>query len=56
MRIGLRDRPVALPERLAARLFTQRVNLPPVWERYYRGDVPTRTIPNERRHRLKLAV
>jgi hypothetical protein len=56
MRIGLRDRPVALPELLGARLFTQRVGLPPVWERYYRGEVPTRTIPNERRHRLKLAV
>jgi transposase-like protein len=55
MRLGLRDRPVPIPELLRWRLFPERVGLPAEWARYYRGEVTTRRIRNERRHRLKLA-
>jgi len=40
---------------LSSRLFPSRVGLPPEWERYYRGEITTRYLKNERRHRLKLA-
>jgi transposase-like protein len=56
MRLGLTQRPVPIEELLRDRLFPARVELPPEWARYYRGDVPTRRIKNERRHRLQLAV
>jgi hypothetical protein len=56
MRLGLRDRPVPVGELLRWRLFPQRVGLPPEWARYYRGEVVTRYLSNERRHRLKLAA
>ena len=55
MRLGLRDRPVPVRELLSRRLFPKRVGLPDVLQGYYRGEVPTREIENERRHRLKLA-
>ena len=55
MRLGLRDRPVPVRELLSRRLFPERVGLPEVLQGYYRGEVPTREIENERRHRLKLA-
>ena len=56
MRLGLRARPVPLREILRWRLFPERVELPAEWARYYRGDVVTRYLKNERRHRLKLAA
>src|SRR5262245_56664752 len=56
MRLGLKDRPIPIPELLKERLFPDRVELPEEWARYYRGDVVTRYLVNERRHRLKLAV
>jgi len=56
MRVRLRDRPVPLRELLRARLFPSRVNLPAEWSRYYWGEVRTRRIAHEQRHRLKLAA
>jgi transposase-like protein len=56
MRLGLERRPVPLREILRGRLFPERVELPAEWARYYRGDVVTRYVKNERRHRLKLAA
>lgn len=56
MRLGLRERPVPIRELLQARLFPTIVELPPEWARYYRGEVRTRGITHEQRHRLKLAV
>jgi transposase-like protein len=56
MRLGLTDRPVPIRELLRERLFPNRVDLPPEWARYYWGEVRTRRIANERRHRLKLAA
>jgi hypothetical protein len=56
MRLGLREYPVPLDEILRWRLFPERVELPEVWARYYRGEVVTRYLRNERRHRLKLAA
>jgi hypothetical protein len=56
MRLGLREHEVPIRELLRERLFPARVGLPPEWARYYWGEVPTRRIPNARRHRLKLAA
>ena len=56
MRLGLRERPVPIRELLKARLFPTLVDLPAEWARYYRGEVRTRRIAHEQRHRLKLAV
>jgi len=55
MRIGLRDRPMAIRELLKWRLFPARVGLPTVWENYYGRRIPTNRIPNPRQHRLRLA-
>jgi len=55
MRLGLAGHVLSLDELLSEREFPARVELPPEWERYYRGDVPTPRVRNERRHRLKLA-
>lgn len=55
MRAGILERPLSIPELLSRRLFPDRVGLPPVWQRYYRGEVRTAPIANERRHQLKLA-
>jgi hypothetical protein len=55
MRLGLRAHPVAVGEILQRRLFPARVALPQEWQRYYRREVPTRRIPNARRHTLMLA-
>jgi len=56
MRLGLTTRPLPIRELLARRLFPSRVELPAEWARYYRGEVVTRRMANERRHRLKLAA
>jgi len=55
MRLGLRERPIPIRELLAERLFPMRVDLPPEWARYYRGEIATRRLAREHRHRLKLA-
>ena len=56
MRLELTARPIPVRELLARRLFPARVRLPAEWERYYWGEIPTRRIATERRHRLKLAA
>ena len=56
MRLGLAKRPVRLREMLRGRLFPSRIALTEEWARYYRGEVRTARIKNERRHRLKLAA
>jgi hypothetical protein len=56
MRVRLRDRPVPLCELLRVRLLPSRIDLPAEWSRYYWGDVRTRRIAHEQRHRLKLAA
>jgi len=56
MRLGFRDRPVPIREILRWRLFPERVGLPEEWSRYSRGEVATRYLKHERRHRLKLAA
>ena len=52
----IEGRPVPIEELLQTRLFPSRVTLPQEWARYYRGEVRTRRIAKERRHRLKLAA
>ena len=56
MRLGLTARPIPVRELLSKRLFPSHIELPPEWARYYRGEVPTRRFPNERRHRLTRAT
>jgi hypothetical protein len=56
MRVGITARPIPIREILSGRLFPERVELAAEWRRYYRGEVRTRRIENERRHRLKLAA
>jgi hypothetical protein len=55
MRPGLQERPLSVEELLSARQFPGRVGLPREWERYYRGEVRTAPICNQRSHRLKFA-
>ncbi len=55
MKAGLEDRRYSVKELLSRRLFPSRVNLPPEYAAYYRGDVRTPPVPNQRRHELKLA-
>ena len=54
-RLGLRVGKLAVGELLRERLFPSRVELPGRLQRYYRREVPTRQIPNGRRHRLVYA-
>ncbi len=55
MRAGLQDRPLSVARMLSARRFPARVGLPAEWASYYRGEVRTAPIRNQRRHSLKLA-
>lgn len=55
MRLGLCERAIPVDELVRQRLFPDRVALPEPWARYYRGELPTRRFPRERRHRLQLA-
>lgn len=55
MRAGLRDRPLGVAELLSARLFPDRVGPPREWQRYYRGELRTPPVRNQRRHTLRLA-
>ena len=54
-RLGLIDHKVGVRELLGRRLFATRINLPEVWQRYYDRLVPTRRIPNWKRHTLRYA-
>jgi transposase-like protein len=56
MRLELSERSIPIRDILSRRLFASRVELPAEWARYYWGEVPTRRIPNARRHRLKFAA
>ena len=56
MRAGLEERRIPVREILQRRLFPARVGLPQPWAAYYRGEVRTNRIPNERRHTLTLAA
>jgi transposase-like protein len=56
MRLGIQARPVTMREFLRWRLFPERVRLPEPWRGYYAGEVVTRCLRNEKRHRLKLAA
>ena len=56
MRLGLRERPIPIRELLKERLFPTRVDLPEEWARYYGGEIRTRRVASERRHRLKLGA
>ena len=56
MRLGLSRRRLSVPDLLRERLFVTRTALPARWARYYWGQVPTRTLPNAREHRLRYAA
>ena len=53
--LGLTDHKLTIEELLGKRQFPSRVRLPEVWQRYYDRDVPTRRIPNHKRHTLSYA-
>lgn len=55
MRLGLLSHRLGVGELLAERLFPGRIALPECWARFYRGEVPTRALPQARRHSLKYA-
>jgi transposase-like protein len=55
MRLGLRRTRLSVGEWLRQRLFPHRVRLAEPWLRFYRREVPTRRLPNARRHTLRLA-
>jgi hypothetical protein len=54
-RLGLVSRRWAVREILRRRLFATRIELPERVARYYRREIPTRRIPNGRRHALSYA-
>jgi transposase-like protein len=54
-RLGLLDRRLTPADVLATRLFPSRIVLPPRLADYYWRRIPTRRIPNGRRHALRLA-
>jgi hypothetical protein len=56
MRLGLLQRPLTVAELLAERRFPSHAALPSRWAEYYWRSVPTRQIPNGRRHQLTYAV
>ena len=49
-RLGVAGRKLTTRDILRVRLFPSRVELPERWQTYYDGRVPTRRIPNGRRH------
>jgi hypothetical protein len=52
---GMLDQRLSIEDVLQYRLFPGRVELPDSWLKYYRRDVVTRALPQERRHRLVYA-
>ena len=55
MRAGLADRRFTVEELLERRRFPSHVQLPAEYAAYYRGEVRTAPVTNQRRHRLRLA-
>ena len=55
MMLGVSEGRISLEQILSERLFPSQVALPERWQDYYWGRVPTRRIPNARRHELKFA-
>ncbi|MFM7230537.1 MAG: hypothetical protein ACKO3S_00965, partial [bacterium] len=56
MRLGLATKRYTVAQLLRRRLFPMRVGLPETYAGYYRGEVCTSRLRNERRHELKLAM
>jgi hypothetical protein len=56
MRLGLCHRPLNVNAVFAHRLWPSRISLPQRWQDYYWRLIPTRRIPNPRRHRLTFAA
>jgi transposase-like protein len=56
MRLGLRERPLTVPEVLTERLFVSRVRLPERLALYYWRRIHTRALPRERHHRCRYAA
>ncbi|MBD3301735.1 MAG: hypothetical protein GF346_04750 [Candidatus Eisenbacteria bacterium] len=54
-RLGLREGKLTVNELLRRRLFASLVELPERLMRYYRREIPTRQVPNGRRHTLRFA-
>ncbi len=54
-RLGIARTKLRTQDVLAQRLFPSQIALPPLWQRYYRREVPTRPIPHGKRHRLHYA-
>ena len=54
-RLGLLGRRLGIEDVLKWRLFPSRIRLPERLRSYYRRDIPTRRIPNARRHELRYA-
>ncbi len=55
MERGMLDHRLRIEDVLECRLFPGQVELAESWRRYYRRDVVTRALPQERRHRLGYA-
>jgi transposase-like protein len=53
---AMADRPFAVEDVLAERIFPSRVKLPVRWGNYYRREVTTRALPRQRRHDLQYAA
>ncbi len=55
-RLGILGRRLTVDEVLAMRLFPKRIGMPERWAQYYWRLIPTRRIPNGRRHALRYAA
>ncbi|HKW14289.1 MAG TPA: hypothetical protein VJS69_07385 [Candidatus Krumholzibacteria bacterium] len=55
MILGLANRPWRVRDLLKERLFFDRIELSPCWERYYRREVPTTALRVNRTHQLRFA-
>jgi hypothetical protein len=55
-RLGIVARRLSIEDVLRTRLFPHRVGMPERWADYYWRRIPTRRIPNGRRHTLRYAA
>jgi hypothetical protein len=55
MILGLAKRPWQLSDLLKERLFFEKIDLTPCWQRYYRREVITAALPVNRTHHLRYA-
>jgi len=46
---------LSVDDLLRERLFPGRIELPRRWNMYYRGEIATRALPRNTRHRLRYA-